>query len=191
MSGLKDLIPPILARSVSQIWEEAKEEWFLVYIEDSGYVSSNCLCGEDIRELCHIKNRLNNRETVVGNVCIRHFLGINTSKMFRSIDRIRADRTRSISDDMLSYAYRRGMISDWEVRFYYDISKKRSLSERQELKKIEVNNKILSRLHDKSYRDPIKDDLKKDDRVAYDYDDYDEDGSKIIHRKPKRHNYFE
>ena len=58
------------------IWD-AIEEWDYI---SSDRKESNCPCGHDISENCHISNRINGNTTIVGNCCIRKFTTHNGTK---------------------------------------------------------------------------------------------------------------
>ena len=75
MSEFK-LIEEIIALSEASNWDEAKREWALlhVYREDDPLT---CLCGHfPINEICVIGNMKNGREAIVGNVCVKKFMGL-------------------------------------------------------------------------------------------------------------------
>jgi hypothetical protein len=59
----------ILPLSASQSFNVARTEWSLVAVEISEEFDQ-CPCGQDIKEHCYIRNRLNGNQTYVGNVCL-------------------------------------------------------------------------------------------------------------------------
>ena len=52
------------------------------------HASGNCW---SIKELCYIKNQLNDNETYVGNICVNQFIGIDTGNLFAGLKRIAKD----------------------------------------------------------------------------------------------------
>ncbi len=60
----------VIANSQADSWSVAKTEWKLVSIYDK---VSRCICKHKIIENCVIRNRINNNQLIVGNVCVNHF----------------------------------------------------------------------------------------------------------------------
>lgn len=140
------LAQEIICRSVADTWPQAKLEWYLedVYEADE---PETCLCGHfPIIELCVLRNRLNENEATVGNCCVKKFLGLPSDKIFQAVKRVRADAGRSLNAETISHAYQKGWITEWERNFYFDIMKKRLLSEKQLAKKLMINQKVLARI---------------------------------------------
>ena len=119
----------ILSLSVSKDYSVAKK-WFLtnIFYDDCG---ANCPCGQPIKEICYIKNRLNGRETFVGNVCIKKFLGINTGNAFAGLKRIIQDKDARPNEDLILWAKELGYLYPNDYAFLINIRHKRSLSEKQ------------------------------------------------------------
>ncbi|SDG32522.1 hypothetical protein [Alloyangia pacifica] len=143
MSHYKDiLMREITALSVADIWEEAKREWRLLYIirEENG----TCLCTyHPITDQCVIENRLNGRMTVVGNVCVNEFLGIDTSTLLAGYKRIEFDSTSAPNEALIHYAFRHGWIGTRERDFLLDTCRKRKLSGKQMDWRIALNDRIV------------------------------------------------
>lgn len=143
----------IIALSNSVTWEDAKHEWVLreVYEEDEPYT---CLCGHyPIKEICIIRNRYNGKEAIVGNVCIKKFLGLPSDLIFSAIKRISKDNSKSLNTESIEYMNKRGWLTAWEYDFYRDIKNRRSLNDNQIEKKIEINQKLLRKSKNQlSYR---------------------------------------
>ena len=138
-----ELASKIIALSVADTWDEAKLEWSLVdvYKED---VPDTCLCGHfPIIENCVIANRCNGNQAIVGNVCVKKFLGLPSDKIFQAINRIAQDNERALNAEAVEHAHRKGWINDWERKFYFDTMRRRNLSGRQRQKRIEINDKVL------------------------------------------------
>jgi len=140
------LAQEIIARSNADTWDRAKLEWDLesVYLEEE---PDTCLCGHfPIIEICVLRNRENGNSADVGNVCVKKFLGLPSDSIFQAVKRVRKDSDKSFNEEAVNYAYRKGWINQWELEFYLDIMRKRSLSAKQRGKKLEVNQKLLSRI---------------------------------------------
>jgi hypothetical protein len=71
----------ILPLSVADDFSVARREWVLFDVEISEDLDE-CPCGQEIKEHCFIRNRLNQNATHVGNVCINRFIGIVTGNLF-------------------------------------------------------------------------------------------------------------
>ena len=142
MSEFK-LTSEIIARSEASRWDEAKLEWTLqeIYHEEE---PQTCLCGHfPINEICVIGNSENGGEAVVGNVCVKKFLGLPSDQIFRAIKKIREDDAAALNPDAISHAHRKGWINDWERSFYIDTWRKRKLSGKQLTKRIQINKNVL------------------------------------------------
>jgi len=141
-----ELAAKIVALSVADTWNEAKLEWSLidVFKEEE---PDTCLCGHyPIIENCVLGNSLNGQKAIVGNVCVKKFLGLPSDKIFRAINRIAQDNERALNAEALDHAYRKGWINDWERKFYVDTMRRRGLSGKQREKRIQINKKVLSKV---------------------------------------------
>jgi len=140
------LTTEIIARSVASTWEEAKLEWTLkeVYKEREPLT---CLCGHfPINEICVLHNAQNGEEALVGNVCVKKFLGLPSDKIFAAIRRITEDETNALNAEAIDHAHRSHWINDWERTFCFDTCRKRRLSEKQMSKRIQINRAVLARV---------------------------------------------
>jgi hypothetical protein len=139
----------IIARSEADTWEAAKNEWTLetIYEVDE---PGTCLCGHyPIIEFCVIQNRLNGGRAVVGNVCVNKFLGLGSNRIFDCVKRIRHDISKSMNEDTIEYAFRKGWINKWEYGFLFDTMRKRNMSGRQLDTRIKINRGFLARMDEK------------------------------------------
>ena len=138
------LTEEIIKLSVSRDWNNAKLEWKFEYAYQSEELET-CLCGHyPIKNICVITNTKNRTSTEVGNCCINKFLGIEeANKIFTSINRIKEDLSKSMSIEVLEYLFQKKVITEFEYEFYADIIKKRKLSEKQQLLKTKINEKLL------------------------------------------------
>ncbi len=141
------LIQEILSLSVADTWEFAKSEWELseIYFSDE---PETCLCGHyPIIELCEIRNKKNQRITIVGNCCVNKFMGLPSEKIFQAVKRIRKDSEKSLNSETIELAYSKNWINDWEYKFYIDTLRKRLLTENQGLKRKQINEKVLFKIN--------------------------------------------
>jgi hypothetical protein len=137
------LIQEITSLSESDSWNIAKSEWVLNEI----FFSENpdtCLCGHyPIKELCEIKNRLNNKLVVVGNCCVKKFIGLPSDNIFQGLKRVMKDYSKSLNIDAIEIALYKDWINDWEYKFYVDTFRRRKLSEKQLIKRTQINEKVI------------------------------------------------
>ena len=134
----------IIPLSVASNFEAARQEWDLVGVEISDEWD-NCPCGQDIKEHCYIRNRLNGNSTYVGNVCINRFIQISTGNLFDGLKRIAQDDTANANIDLIEHAYRMGYLySEKEHRFLLQTARKRVLSQAQLDWKRKINRRILA-----------------------------------------------
>lgn len=140
-----ELARKIVALSVSDTWDEAKLEWSLVEVYKADE-PDECLCGHSIIEICVIQNRINHNRAVVGNVCVKKFLGLPSDKIFDAINRISKDDEGSLNAETIAHAHSKGWITDWERKFSFDTMRKRTLTDKQSAVRIKINAKILHRV---------------------------------------------
>jgi hypothetical protein len=139
---LRDAIFPL---SQGDDWAAAKKEWELVHISQADPDEpETCLCGHHpILELCEIRNRLTDNTAIVGNQCVRRFLGMESEALFRGIRRIRKDNSKSMGADLAVWLFERGLISRWEYEFQGSTTRKRNLSDKQQQHRQRINQKAL------------------------------------------------
>ena len=67
------LIEEVVYNSVSDIWEEAVEEWEIYDVKEDETLETSCICGHDhLRYLFTIENKLNGRFLYpIGSSCIK------------------------------------------------------------------------------------------------------------------------
>ena len=134
----------ILSLSVSPIWEIARDEWGLagIYLSET---PEQCPCSQyPIYEICTIRNARNGNETDVGNVCVKQFVGIDSSSVFDCIKRIKQDIRRPLGTRAIEFFHEGGTLTDWEAGFLADTLRKRNISVRQEAMRVKLNQKILN-----------------------------------------------
>jgi len=141
------LIQEIISLSVADTWEFAKSEWELseIYFSDE---PETCLCGHyPIIELCEIRNKENREIAIVGNCCVSKFMGLPSEKIFQAVKRVRKDSEKSLNRETIELACSKDWINDWEYEFYIDTLRKRRLTEKQTLKRKQINEKILANIN--------------------------------------------
>src|SRR5690606_16058714 len=99
-----------------------------------------------IIEICVIKNKNNKNEAIVGNCCVKKFLGLPSNDIFSAMKKIKKDVEKSINAATLRYAFEKKWINTWEFDFYTDIFRKRNLTDKQTQKKKQINQKILKNM---------------------------------------------
>ncbi len=137
----------IVSLSVSDTWKIAKDEWKLndIYFADE---AETCLCGHfPIIELCELKNTKNKKIVVVGNCCVKKFIGLPSNKIFQAVKRVRKDSKKGLNGEVIELAHSNRWINDWEYKFYIETFRKRKLSERQLFKRREINEKVLLKIN--------------------------------------------
>lgn len=144
-SNASALAAAIIARSVSSQWQQAKHEWILdqVYRQDE---PDTCLCGHyPIIEICVLRNRHNGNLAVVGNVCVKKFLGLPSDLIFQALKRVAKDPDKPLNEAAVSHAFAKQWINQWEHDFCLDTMRKRSLSDKQMAKRRQINLQLLAR----------------------------------------------
>lgn len=135
----------IIPLSRAKNFEIARREWDLVGIEVSEEFD-NCPCGQEIKEHCFIKNRVNGNTTHVGNVCINRFIGINTGNLFEGLKRLTLDRAANANEDLIEHARKFGFLYDGEYEFLMKTRRKRKLSDKQVAWKEKINRRIVNKI---------------------------------------------
>lgn len=134
----------ILALSVSKDWLEAKPEWELHLVYNDGS-DRTCKCGhQPIHQICVIKNRENDNEAEVGNVCVHNFMQLASRRIFSVLRRVRAEITKSLNPAALDLFVSRGVLSNGEKDDYLEYWRKRkNMTDEQRRQKIEINQRVL------------------------------------------------
>ena len=127
------LIEEIVNLSEADEWKEAQKEWIPNGREEvgSGEEFGTCLCSHyPLKELCHIKNKLNGNEAIVGNCCIQKFFLKDVSKAMNALSK------GKLNEELILASHKRGTINGWERDFLLDVWRKRKFSPKQ-LRKLE------------------------------------------------------
>jgi len=143
----------IIKLSQSGNWDIAKLEWKLkeIYKLEENDEPEHCLCGHSIIEVCIIENQQTNNEAIVGNVCVKKFLGLPSDKIFQAVKKIRKDNEKSLNAESIQYAYEKGWINDWEYQFSTNTIRKRKLSPKQINTRMQINKKMLNNMRRTEY----------------------------------------
>ncbi|PTR07189.1 hypothetical protein C8R32_108147 [Nitrosospira sp. Nsp5] len=137
------LTKEIIELSQSDIWDVAKLEWRLseIYEVDD---PETCLCGHfPIIEICILKNKINHQLAIVGNCCVKKFIGLPSDQIFQAVKRVRKDNEKSLNAEAIQHAYEKSWINEWEYKFTIDTMRKRNLSEKQLVTRVKINEKML------------------------------------------------
>ena len=135
----------LLLLSASNDWGHAKCEWQLAGCFWSD-VEGRCLCRHRIKERCILENMHTKKQTILGNCCVRQFLGHlagNTDAVFASIKRVHDNDTKSLHVDMVDHAESHGAIAPWAADLYKKLLRKRVLSTKQAQFRQRMNTRIL------------------------------------------------
>jgi hypothetical protein len=146
------LVEEIVGLSEADNWAEAKLEWDLAdIILTEPDTLGTCLCGHyPIREHCVIRNHLNGKKAVVGNYCVKRFLGLPSGPLFQAFKRIMKDRGAALNQAAVEYAHDRGWLTDGERDFYLNTIRPfyrlKGLSPKQRAWRVDINERVLARL---------------------------------------------
>ncbi len=83
---------------------------------------------------------------MVGNSCVKKFVGLPSDKIFQAFKRVREDEERAWNAETIAHAFARGWINEWERKFCSNTIRKRALSGKQLDKRIQINRKIIARI---------------------------------------------
>lgn len=153
MSNFKQLMETLQASSSIQTAEftQLRDEWELINVKkDDGW--NQCLCGKGIKELCFIKNKLNNNILIVGNECIKKIcpggrFSSETKKLFTAINLL--SKKGILNRLLIDYCKDKEIINDWEYEFCLNTHYKNKLTDKQTNTRNKINNKILNILRPK------------------------------------------
>ena len=106
------LINEIIEKSENNLWDKSKLEWKLIDVKRSNS-PARCLCGHyPITNLCYLANKINSNTVIVGNCCVKKFMGIASDKIFQSIGKIDKDNEKSLNIESIEHAYKKKWIND-------------------------------------------------------------------------------
>lgn len=136
----------ILRLSLATKWLDAKPEWELHSVYDDPSPDRACKCGHmPIRQICVIRNRDNQNEAEVGNVCVHNFMQLASRRIFSVLKRVRAEVSKSLNPASLDLFRRRGAISAGEEQDYLSYWRKRSnMTDEQRTQKLHINERVLN-----------------------------------------------
>lgn len=142
--NFEQLKAEMIARSSDQVWEQAKMEWDLrdVFVVNQDQI---CLCGHHpIRQICTIRNQINQNDAEVGNVCVQKFLGMRSRRILATLKKVRENPEKSLSKAGIAMFTKLGIISQIDSEDYLSFSLKRKyLTPRQRQLKERLNQAVL------------------------------------------------
>lgn len=138
----------ILEYSESQDFASAAREWDPVWYDEDPTCDSECICGKKhIKELNAIKNRKNGTELIVGSECVNYFMeDLDTTNIFARLTELKSDITLPMTPKLLTAIEKLKILNNWDLAFYKNTQRKRSLNDKQLAKRISINRKVLSAL---------------------------------------------
>jgi len=140
----------IIRLSASNIWDIAKLEWDLSEVYEAEEPET-CLCGHyPIIEICVLQNKINRQSTIVGNCCVKKFIGLPSDKIFQAVKRVRKDDQKSLNIEAIQHAFDKGWINQWEYDFSINTMRKRNLSAKQLATRKNINTKMLHNMKRRS-----------------------------------------
>jgi hypothetical protein len=143
--SINKLVEAILSLSQASSWDEAKLEWELIEIEQVKE-GQECPCGHfPIKEICTISNKVTKKEMELGNCCAKKF-DSGMHKIIPAIKKINKKIDASVNSETIDFAFKKGLISEWERSFYMSVLRKRVLSIKQLSIKSSVNQKLVKGL---------------------------------------------
>lgn len=145
-SNQETLKQHILDLSEAKTFEDARKEWDFVsahIYEDENY----CPCGQMIKEVCFLRNRINGEETYVGNVCVKRFMDITFDRnLFIGLKKIHLDNMARPNTAVIDYSMENGFLySQDEYYFLMSIRRKRILSARRAHWLLLINRRIINK----------------------------------------------
>lgn len=139
------LTKELIALSHTTTWDKARLEWSLFDIEKVTE-HETCLCGHyPISEICIIGNDQNGNTARVGNCCVKKFIS-RSDKIFQAVKRVKKDSKKSLNAETIEFVFEKMIINEWEKKFYLDIMRKRTLSNKQKETKEKINHKVLEKI---------------------------------------------
>lgn len=147
-AGQSHLRKQLLDLSDTQDWETARGQWkFYDCCWDD--TKGKCLCGHVIKERCVLKNERTSRLVIVGNCCVKHFLGdlpntIATDACFASIKRVKKDIRKTLHRDIVRLAEQRCVITARAAQWYIKWLRTRKLFGDDAIHRKKLNQVMLT-----------------------------------------------
>ena len=91
----------------------------------------------------YLRNRVNGNDAMVGNVCVKRFLGLRSDLIFDGIKRVQEDPDKALNQAAIDFFWHRNVISPWERDFLESTGARRVLSGRQLQFRRDINAKVL------------------------------------------------
>jgi hypothetical protein len=134
----------VISESIGETWAAAKQEWRLISIYDA---DSYCICGHRIIENCIIRNKNNDKELIVGNVCVNQFdeKSLTISHTARqSLTKLNDSvTTRRANEDLVEIALRLGILSKAEHDRYCKETNGKNSRNHYNMKHVKFDRKKL------------------------------------------------
>ena len=134
----------LLRYSEADRWEDARQEWRLNHIWYADIEDARtCGCGHyPICEVCVVENEVNGTVLEIGNCCVNQI-----SPEFDTLKRIfPALREGRINPAIIDYAFKQGIINDWEKNFLQDIWRKQAFTFKQAAKFRQIRHRIYENI---------------------------------------------
>ena len=102
-------------------YNEILKEWQIQGIIDTAPSKGKCICGQSIKNICIIKNKITNKLCEVGTDCAEKLMGQDYNKYFK---------TASLQKQNLTLVkfwqaeHEREALNEWELKFIADLSKR-------------------------------------------------------------------
>jgi len=150
------LTTEIINLSEANTWEQAKLEWSVQLITSQSDPET-CLCGHNpINELCYIINEKNRKIALVGNCCVKKFMGERVDLVATGIKRIIEDIDNAMNAESIEFAYKKKWINDWEHCFLLNTKRSRRVSMNMRHKRRQINLKVIDEWKwDQDHKDAI------------------------------------
>lgn len=146
----QQLAEEIIALSNANFWDTAKLEWELADIYEAEEPGT-CTCGHfPIIETCILINRINSNRAVVGNCCVKKFIGLPSDIIFQVIQRVRKDNEKSLNKETIDHAYRRRWDQRLGARILYGCHAQTEVKQQTASEKNQINEKIIQNMKRRS-----------------------------------------
>jgi hypothetical protein len=95
-----------------------------------------------------LTNRENGNVAIVGNVCVKKFLGMDSEELFAAFRKILKNPEAALSAKAIDHAHGLGWVNNWERGFCLNSCRRRrhKLSPNQLAKRVEINTKIAAHI---------------------------------------------
>ena len=103
-------------------WSKVKGEWIVKSIHSQP--NGECLCTHNpITNRCILVNINNGNEVQVGSSCVKKFLGIDMSRLFKAMAKYQENNLLLMNKELVAMYHANSVINDWEYSFYENVRK--------------------------------------------------------------------